>query len=255
MPDVSVPPVSLLATPSLETMAGLLGVSSARARFESQLPAEARAFLSGNASFAESLAQEAARANTVSEFEEARRRVLDEYALLLVSVATMLHRIVGDIPMLQAITGPALEEKEARLSKRIAERWGEELAEDTHFVLSALRKTLRIAGQIAASPAVPEHERQQDTAIALDFFRYAVWAAFHLQCLLIADAATTEPPREVMSEIQSGMRSFTGAYHSAKQALALRQPATPKEPAIPAWDAEDQELLDTSTRDMAAETL
>jgi hypothetical protein len=93
--------------------------------------------------------------------------------------------------------------------------------------------------------------KRQDENLAQAFNFYAAWTQFHLDCMLTAIRLQKTIQLDVLPEIIDGLRAAVNAYGYSRQGLDLRSPQEEPEIHGVEWDEEDQELLDSSMRDMA----
>ena len=133
-------------------------------------------------------------------------------------------------------------------------RFGGPAKDQAMFTIWTLRRTSRLISKVASAD-ISKDLKDQDEKLATAFSFYATWTQFHLDCMLGSMRFNKPIQLDVLPEIIDGLRGAVNAYGYARQGLNLRAPEP--EPLIEAieWDEEDQELLDSSMRDMALQSL
>ena len=244
-------PSSTLLQPKngLDDLLALIGLPSKR-RSAGELPNGVQEILRGTLSFVDGLLLRAVTVQTEAEFVSVRVEVFPQYLNIIRLLARLVRNLAPDAVIERAL-GESFSELEAEFRDHGISRFGVPTKEQAMFTIWTLRRTSRLISKIASSGKVPEHLKEQDREIASDYSFHALLAQFHLDCLLFAIRNNQPIQLDVLPVMIDGLRSAVDAYGYARQGLNMRDPR--EEPLIAAyeWDAEDQELLDSSMREMA----
>lgn len=237
----------------LDDLLALIGLPSKR-KSAAELSNAAVEILKGITSHVDGLLLRAITTQTKGEFIAVRQEVFDDYATALTSLAR-LARIIVPEPIIERVLGDSFSELEHEFREHGLMRFGGPAKDQAMFTIWTLRRTSRLISKVAGSGPVSENLKEKDQQLASLFSFYAIWTQFHLDCMLGAMRFHKPIQLGVLPEIIDGLRAAVNAYGYARQGLNLRAPEP--EPLIEAveWDEEDQELLDSSMRDMALETL
>ena len=189
-------------------------------------------------------------AQTAEEFKDRRQRVLPDYCRALRVQSNMLNILIPDRLIFERLIGEALSELVRDLEEHGVQRFGTVLRDQAVFTLWTLRKTLELTWKITAAGPVSDQNVAKDRDIAGRFVMAAVWAQFHLHCLVVAIRSDKAIYPELLPEITDGLRAAVNAYALIREAVDLR--VTQEEPVLQPyeWDEEDQELLDSSMKDL-----
>jgi hypothetical protein len=242
-----------IGSKGLEALLALVGLPSRR-RSTGELSGSAEEIIKSIGAFLDGLLLRAVAAQTKKEFVAVRTEVFEPYAGALTSLARLVHILVPD-PVIEHIISDSFCELESDFREHGSARFGVDAKDQAMFTVWTLRRTSRLIAKVASSGPVPARLKEQDEKLASDFGFFAAWTQFHLDCML-ASIRHDEPIQlEVLPEIIDGLRAAVNAYGYARQGLTLRAPA--EEPRLQPceWDEEDQELLDSSMADMAADAL
>lgn len=246
-------PLARFGTTGLDDLLALVGLPSQR-RSSGKLSSSAEEIFRGISSFVDGLLLRAIAARTKSEFDTVRKEVFGPYVDAVTSLAKLARIVVpGDV--IERVLNESFCELEAEFRDHGLTRFGPAAKEQAMFTIWTLRRTSRIISKIVSSGPVPENLKDQDAKVASDFSFHTAWTQFHLDCLLAAIRCDQSIQLDVLPEIIDGLRSAVDAYGYSRQGLNLRVPE--QEPYIQPyqWDEEDQELLDSSMKDMEAEAL
>ena len=191
---------------------------------------------------------------TQEEFANARKEVFGDY-LGAVKALSDLVRIVAPSQVIERIAAESFNELEAEFREHGLVRFGDAAKSQATFTIWTLRRTSGLMSKIAIADPVPEKFKDEDAKLASDFAFAAAWCQFHLDCLVAAIRFDKTIQLDVMPSIIDGLRAAVNAYGYARQGLHLRTPE-PQPLLTPySWDEEDQELLDSSMRDMEVQAL
>jgi hypothetical protein len=243
-------PSSTLLQPKngLDDLLALIGLPSKR-RSAGELPNGVEEILRGTLSFIDGLLLQAVTAQTEAEFVSVRAEVFPQYLNIIRLLARLVRNLAPDAVIERAL-GESFCELEAEFRDHGISRFGVPTKEQAMFTIWTLRRTSRLISKIASSGKVPEHLKEQDREIASNYSYHALFAQFHLDCLLFAIRNNKPIQLDVLPVMTDGLRAAVDAYGYARQGLNMRDPK--EEPLIAAyeWDEEDQELLDSSMREM-----
>ena len=242
-----------LKPPGLDDLLVLVGLPSQR-RSKGELPPPAEEILKGISSFVDGLLLRAIAAQNKKDFTEVRAAVFERYAIALASFARLIQRMVTG-PVIETVLRECFCELEAEFREHGLARFGSAAKDQAMFTVWTLRRTSRIMAMIAASGNVTPDLRRQDEEIAANFAVHATWAQFHLDCLLAGIRHGKSIQLEVLPAIIDGLRAAVNAYGYARQGLNFRSPQEGVAIQPLEWDEEDQELLDSSMKDMDTATL
>jgi hypothetical protein len=192
---------------------------------------------------------------TKAAFESTRDKVFGDY-FWAVKTLSRLARIVVPEGVISRLVEESFSELEADLRDQGTIRFGTPAKEQALHCVWTLRRTSGLISKIHYAGKPPSELEQQDAALASRFAFYASWTNFHLDCLVAAIRLDKPIHPDVLPEIIDGMRAAVNAYGLIRQGVDLRFPPV-EEPSFsaPQWDAEDQELLDSSMHDLAKEIL
>ncbi|SPF51982.1 hypothetical protein SBA4_480007 [Candidatus Sulfopaludibacter sp. SbA4] len=226
---------------------GFSGMISERSA--KRLPASAGELIQNVASILDEMVVGAIGARTAQEFSSIRDSVFEQY-FSAVRALSDLARIVVPGHVLDGLAAESFCELEADIHERGLAAFGAALRDQAMFAVWTMRKTADLCQRINAAQ-LPVNLREDDASISSKFAIHAVWARFHLDCLIKSMRLRRPLYPEVMEGVTDGLRSAVDAYALARRALDLRLPAV--EPEIPPvdWDDEEQALLDDATYDSA----
>jgi hypothetical protein len=237
----------------LDDLLALVGLPSRR-KSAVELSSAAEEILKGITSVLDGLVLRAVASQDQQEFRAARTEVFPNYANAVISLAKLANIIVPEHVM-DRVVGETFSEFEAEFREHGLERFGAPTKEQAMFTVWTLRRTSRLISKISNSARIPKGRMEQDRELASNFTFYTVWTQFHLDCLLAAIRFNKPIQLDVLPEIIDGLRGAVNAYGYARQGLRLRAAET-ESPLTPyQWDEEDQDLLDSSMRDMETQVL
>ena len=192
---------------------------------------------------------------TRAAFVSTRNEVFGDYSWA-VRALSRLVRIVVPEGVINRLVGESFSELESELREQGTIRFGTPAKDQALHCVWTLRRTSGLIAKIHNAGPPPAELEKQDADLAASFSFYASWTHFHLDCLMAAIRLDKQIHPEVLPEIIDGMRAAVNAYGLIRQGVDLRLPP-PEEPSFlaPQWDAEDQELLDSSMHDLATQIL
>ena len=129
--------------------------------------------------------------------------------------------------------------------------FGSEISEQFEFTLWIVNRIQCVAQEIARSGQ--PRDRDTDSRLNEDFCLYTAWGQFHYDCILASMKFERPIPAEIQPSIRDGLRAWVNASAIAEEALSLRLRSGPQEGSEffdHPWDEEDQELLESSMRDL-----
>jgi len=188
---------------------------------------------------------------TVDEFKVVRDNVWNDYIRASRALTDMIQILVPGTAMdlLCAASEERINEDLER-SKNVL--FGERIAEQADFSMWIFHRMRSVGYQI--SKAGPPRDSDLDLKLNCDFRLFSMWGRFHYDCVLASMKFETKIPEGIQESLVEGMRAWVNASAIVEQALELRvSPVDEPEVKLP-WDEEDQELLDSSMRDLDAES-
>ncbi len=188
------------------------------------------------------------------EFAQRRRVVFPQYARIVQALASLV-RVLATDQMVDNLVRESFCELEHDFREQGPERFGSTAADQAIFTVWTLRRTSRLLSDLVGTRPARQDLLERDCKMASDFVTYALWAQFHLDCLVGAIRFDKPIQLAVLPSIEDGLRAAVDAYGLAREGVRLREqvPIAP-EPVVE-WDEEDQELLDSSMRDLEHEAL
>jgi hypothetical protein len=195
---------------------------------------------------------EALCCRTVAEFIEVREKQWSDYIRASRALTDMIQILIPASAMdllCAAAEGRIVEDLER--SKNVL--FGEGIAEQADFSMWIFHRMRAVAYQIGKSG--PPRDSDLDLKLNCDFRLYSMWGRFHYDCVLTAMKFERRIPDGIQESIVDGMRAWVNASTLAEQALELRLSPVEESPEVELpWDEEDRELLDSSMRDLDAES-
>lgn len=190
---------------------------------------------------------------SVAEFETVRKNVMPRYVRSLRALYDTVINLVSE-EMLQSISDAIIPELSNDLEKQRESRFGDKLTDQAVFTLWTIRKISALGRSLDATE-VPADKKQADNTLVFEYHAASLWAQFHLDVLFAAmkfDRPICEQTRETICD---GLRASVNAFVIMKDARALR--CSQNDEAAPditlPWDAEDEQLLASSMRDLDAD--
>ena len=243
---------SVIGAVGLDGLLALVGLPSKRTTGE--LAGHVLEVFNGITALIDGFLLRAIDARTVEEFRATRDTIFVDYARAVISLSGLVQMVVPE-PMIERLLNESFCEMEAEFKDQGLIRFGAPAKDQAIFTVWTLRRTGSLIAKIIGAGPVSEGLRKQDSEIAAEFSAAIAWTQFHLDCLTCAIRFDKKIQPEVLAETQEGLRAVVNAYGLARRGLHLRAPSS--EPTLPIpieWDDEDQELLDSSMRDMDVET-
>jgi hypothetical protein len=189
---------------------------------------------------------------SASECEKARREIWQNYARSRRALSDMINVVVpiGIIDLFRASTSERIASDLERARNVL---FSEEIADQMEFTMWISDRMQFIGHQI--SIAGDPKDRDADIKLNADFHLYTMWGQFHYDCVLASMKFQLPIPSAIQDPIRDGLRAWVNASAIMEEALALRMPDQEQssEVQLP-WDEEDQELLDSSMKDLDAES-
>jgi hypothetical protein len=198
---------------------------------------------------------------TASEFRNTARSVFSDYVHVMRAKSDLLRVILrNDIDRTERLVSQSLSELEADFREQGMQRFGAAVNDQAVFTVWILRKTASHIWKlrepaIVGTPISPEDQQAQD-ALNSEFALYSAWAQFHLGCLNAAIRLNKAIYPDVLPAIMEGLRAMVDANAYARQIVELRIPSTNDTDLAPySWDEEDNDLLQSSMRDIERDEL
>jgi hypothetical protein len=193
----------------------------------------------------------AVEARSVREFCSVRDNVFLRYVRSLRALRDTVSNLVSD-DVLEFISDSVMPGLTDDLEKQ-RDRFGEKLTDQAIFTLWTVQKIRALGHEIADVGSVSDDKKVKDNALMYEYHAASVWAQFHLDVLFAAMKFDRAICDEIRETICDGLRASVNAYAIMKDALALRYAAAVEDnvsPNVLPWDAEDEQLLASSMKDM-----
>jgi len=230
--------------PSLRELLELLGLPSESEQASKQLSGSANELVRTVTSIIDSMILRTMEARTAESFREVRKEIFPAYFSAMCALGTLLRVVVpkNDIVWMSAQSLSALE---SDFRNEGAAAFGLELRDRGLFTVWVLRKISDLSEGLDETKA--GSEKAKHFAIA------AIWARFHIDCLIKSMQSHKPIFPEVVEPIADGLRAAVNAYALLRQ--EVDEHAGASEPELPPvlWESEDEILLQDSMRDMARE--
>lgn len=180
---------------------------------------------------------------TAEEFEQARDLAFPQYLSAMVALSALVKLAVPK-PVFDRIVAESLSEQEADFGEHGAAIFGNELRNRGLFTVWTLRKISDLADKVREA----QEKKVGSEELVKKFVASAVYARFHLDCLLKSIHAKRPIFPEIVDPLAEGLRSAVNAY-----ALMRQMVDTPQlEPSFSVeWTEEDEVWLKDSMSDLA----
>ena len=190
-------------------------------------------------------------ARSESEFKSVRDNVMPRYIRALRALDDTVRILMSD-DLRQCFADSVFERLTEDLEKQRDARFGKKLTEQAVFTLWTMQKIRVLGRKIVSAGNPPSDKRQQDSDLLDEYYGASLWAQFHLDVLFCAMKFDRPISGQVCETLCDGLRASVNAYAIMKDAYFLRYPqVTEPVPTTPLpWDAEDEELLAASMRDL-----
>ena len=208
--------------------------------------------LTGIKDILEGLLLQAIENKTGAEFKTMREQVFFKYFTSVMALSSLAQVVVPQATI-QRLTWESFSEIEADLRDQGLTRFGETARDQAIFTVWTLRKINALLLRIAAAPPLAAEHKTLDKKLVSEFSFYSAWSQFHLDCLIASIRFDKPINPDILSEIGDGLRAAVNAYGLIHEAVDIRE--CTEEPVLQeyAWDEEDQELMDSSMREIEAE--
>jgi hypothetical protein len=200
-------------------------------------------------SILDGLLLQAIEKKTAAEFKETREEVFFKYFEAILSVSK-LARVIVPQATIDRLTWESFSEAEADLRNEGLSRFGATARDQAFFTVWTLRKINALISRIAAAPPLADEHKLLDRKLVAEFSFYSAWSQFHLDCLIASIRFDKPINPGLLDEISDGLRSAVNAYGLIHQAVGLREHAEVSALQAYAWDEEDQELMESSMREI-----
>lgn len=241
---------NLAIATGLGDLVGLVGLSSQPQSKGVELSNSVSEMFKAIRSFIDELLTRAIASQTQAEFESVRHELFAPYAKTLKSQAALVRLLVR-APVIENLLRESFCELESDLRDSALTRFGSAARDQAMFTVWTLRRTSGLITKIATSGSLNADEQKTDQELAKEYSFYAMWAQFHMDCLIASIRKDRSIQLEVLPSIIDGLRAAVNAYSLARQGLDLRCPQPEVIVARSEWDEEDKELLASSMEDMS----
>jgi hypothetical protein len=189
------------------------------------------------------------RERTADDFAKTREEVFPQYFAAMVALGVLVNITVPkrDLAMLAA---QSLSELEAEFRDKGPAAIGSDLSQRGLFTVWVLRKISDLAEEIGKLPTTGQADEEMGKKFAI----HAMWARFHIDCLVKSMNLKVAIFPPVIGSIVDGLRSAVNAYAWIRQAVDVGRTGR-SEPELPPvkWTEEDEALLSDSMRDLTRE--
>lgn len=208
--------------------------------------------LTGIKDIVEGLLLQAIENKTMAEFKATRDEVFSKYFVSVMALSSMA-KVVLPPAVIQRLTWESFSEIEADLRDQGLARFGQTARDQAMFTVWTFRKINALATHITAAPTLSGERQELDRKLVRQFSLYSAWSQFHLDCLIVSIRFDKAINPDILDEITDGLRAGVNAYGLIREAVNIREQA--EEPLLEsyAWDEEDQELVDSSMREIEAD--
>ncbi|MDQ2948555.1 MAG: hypothetical protein M3Y27_21890 [Acidobacteriota bacterium] len=237
----------IATAPGLGELLAQIGLPSKRS--PKRLSGTAEGLFKGITAVLDELLLRAIDKRTKADFVASRTAIFVDYVKAVRALSDLVKMTIPD-SVVAGLVSESFSELETDLREEGTLRFGSAAKDQAIFTIWTLRKISSMISMIVKSGKVPDDLKEADQELATKFGFSAMWSQFHLDCLVASIRSDKQIQLEVLSEIRDGLRSAVNAYGLIREAVGLRIPRT--EPNIDSyvWDDEDQELLNTSMREM-----
>lgn len=216
------------------------------------LPGTADDILKNISSILDGMIAEVIAKRTAIEFREAVREAFPRYASLVQAFAKVAVAVVRK-QTISRVAAESFAEMEADLREHGLASFGEHMRERGVFTVWTLRKTSDLLAIL--EKACDDDDEEKDRRFHKGFITHALWARFHVDCLIVSMQMNKPLYPDVLPAIDDGLRAAVNAYAWVKQAVDLRFPVDETEPVPAYWSDEDRELLDASMADLERDNI
>jgi hypothetical protein len=193
---------------------------------------------------------QAAKARTVEDFKERRKRLYPEYLSLMKALSSVVLAKMDQCDRtslminLQPIFDASFEALEDDMETHGALYFSDDVLKEIMFSLATI-KSAYLAVPRLLSAHVDEAKLDQDRELGENFSFSVTWAQFHFEALKGAMRKNLTVVPEVLLELTQGLRSSVMAYSYIRQAVGLRglldeRYSEDLGPLV--WDDEDEAL-------------
>lgn len=222
-------------------------------RTEKQLSGSADQVVRTIVSILEDLVSRTMTKRSSAEFVSTRAEVFPSYFAAMRALGDLVGLVVPR-HTIERLVAEAFSELEHDLRELGVTTFGSDLRDRGLFTVWTLRKISDLAKDIDTAELAKGLE-DHDAEVAMKFATHAVWARFHVDCLVQAMRLKKPIYPEVVDNVADGLRAAVNAYAWIRQAVDLRTGTAEPDLSPVEWAEEDQILLDDSMRDMANESV
>jgi hypothetical protein len=230
----------------------LVGMPSEAGSSTKQLSGSANDLVGAVVSVLSAMVLRTMEERTAESFEKIRADVFPRYFAAMIALGSLLRVTVPEKDIAW-LTAQSLSELEADFRDSGAAAFGEDLRDRGIFTVWILRKIYDLAeemGKASAAGAVSLESIENTKQFAVS----AVWARFHIDCLVKSMRSQKPIFPDVVDSIRDGLRGTVNAYAWLRREVD-KQIGADVEPVLSPveWDTDDELLLSDSMRDMLRE--
>lgn len=193
-------------------------------------------------------------ARTPQEFSDARQRVWENYFRARRALSDTMSVLVPK-HLMAALRLATMERVAEDLKRSRNVLFSELIADQVEFSQWIINKIQCLCHEVVK--AGEPRDLDADRKLNEDFYLYAAWGQFHYDCILEAMKFDRPIPEATQGTIRDGLRAWVNAVAIVEEALCLRL-ETPPDNTVQffdgPWDEEDEELMNSSMRDLDAES-
>jgi hypothetical protein len=225
----------------------VIGLPSEAEHAPKQLSGSANEMIRAVVSIMDDMVLSVLEKRTAEDFTRVRKEIFPRYFSALVALGALI-RVAVPKHVLDRLIAESLSELEADFRDDGAATFGAELRDRGMFTVWTLRKINELADEVQKMSV----QRTDSEEIVKQFVAAAVWARFHVDCLVKSIHRKKPIFPEVVEPIADGLRAAVNAYALIRQLVGTGV----VEPELPllSLDEEDEAWLADSMRDMTRES-
>jgi len=234
-PETEIKPSSLLDA---------VGLPSETDHAPKQLSGAANDVMRAAVSVMDDLVLSALEKRTADDFAKMREKVFPDYLAALIAFGLLINVAVPEAAR-ERLIAESLSELESDFRNEGIAVFGENLRNRGLFTVWTLRKIVELGEELHKKAAVQKVDEENTKK----FIASAVWARFHVDCLVKSIRNKKPIFPEVVEPIADGLRAAVNAYAHIRQVVDAGIPEPELAPMQ--LDAEDEAWLEDSFGDLA----
>jgi len=230
----------------------LVGLPTDAEHAPKRLSGSANELIRSIVSIIDGLVLRALKERTAEDFARVRSEVFPNYFAAMFALGSLI-RIAVPSEDVEVLLSQSLSELEADFKEHGIATFGADLTERGIFTVWTLRKINDLAQEVVRS-SVEGDAAKTDSEMAKKFSTNAMWARFHIDCLIKSMHTGNPIFPGVTDSMIDGLRAAVNAYAWIRQGVDLRLGEPEPDLAPVRWATEDDALLSDSMRDLGRET-